>query len=232
MQRDRAPRTTNHSPDDWKAAEAQWKALPNFVGDAPVLAMADTSGSMTCPFGTNHTVNCRDVAVSLAMYVAEKNYGPFKDCFLTFSNRPQLLRLEGTIREKLRQFRPIVENTNLHAAFDILLNTATANNVPDAEMPKILLILSDMQFDNCTQFDDTAVEMMERKYAAAGYTMPKIVFWNLRDYGNRPARKDKRGVSLVSGASPAILKKVCSGEPDATPEETMLETIMVERYTI
>lgn len=217
---------------DWTLVEAQWDTLPNFVGDAPALSMVDTSGSMTWgTIGNNGSVTYRDVAISLGLYTSSKNFGPFKDCFLTFSNEPQLVQLRGSLRDKMAQFTPIAQNTNLHAAFDLILKTALDNNVPDEEMPKVLLIFSDMQFDACTRFDDNAMEMIERKYEASGYTTPKVVFWNIAEYGNRPARADKRGVSLVSGASPAILTSAITGIQE-TPEETMLKAIMWDRYDI
>lgn len=105
-------------------------------------------------------------------------------------------------------------------------------NVSEDEMPKVLLILSDMQFDACTRFDDSALQMMRRKYEAAGYQMPVIVFWNLRDGGNKPVRFNERGVALVSGFSPSIMKSVLAADLDKfSPESIMLQTVMSDRYS-
>jgi hypothetical protein len=214
---------------------AQWNALPNYVGDASILPLVDVSGSMTCSAGGNTSVRCLDVAVSLGLYLADKNKGVFKDTFLTFSSKPQLVTLKGNIVEKCDQMsRSNWEmSTNLHAAMDKILSTAVKANVPASDMPAMLLILSDMQFNQCARFDDSAMEMIERKYAEAGYTVPQIVFWNLNSSGNVPVKADKSGAALVSGFSPSIMKALLSADLDQfTPEGIMLKTVMVPRYDI
>jgi hypothetical protein len=93
------------------------------------------------------------------------------------------------------------------------------------------MIMSDMQFNQCARFDDSAFEMISRKYEEAGYEMPKIVFWNLNSKDNVPVRFDQNGVALVSGFSPTILKSVLSGDMEnLTPQGIMLKTVMVDRY--
>jgi hypothetical protein len=215
--------------------QAQWDALPNFVGDARILPLVDVSGSMTTPAGGYNSksgTTCIDVAVSLGLYLADKNTGAFKDTFLTFSDSPQLLHLNGNIVQKVQQMvqSKWAMTTNLHAALDKILTVAKAGNVPQEEMPDMLLILSDMQFNQCTRFDDSAFEMIGRKYGDAGYDMPKIVFWNLNAaYGNQPVKYDTSGVALVSGFSPALVKGLSNVE-NFSPESIMLDTIMNERY--
>ena len=213
---------------------AQWNALPNYVGDASILPLVDVSGSMTTPV-PGSSVRCLDVAVSLGLYLADKNKGVFKDTFLTFSSKPQLVTLKGNIVEKCDQMsRSNWEmSTNLHAAMDKILSVAVKNSVPASDMPAMLLILSDMQFNQCARFDDSAMEMIERKYEAAGYTAPQVVFWNLNSSGNVPVKADKSGAALVSGFSPSIMKALLSADLDQfTPEGIMLKTVMVPRYDI
>jgi hypothetical protein len=217
---------------------AQWNALPNFVGDANVLPMVDSSGSMTTKAGgykSKSELTCLDVAISLGLYFADKNTGKFKDTFLTFSRTPKLVNLKGDVIDKITQMNTgEVANTNLHAAFDIVLKTAVDNNVPQAEMPETLLILSDMNFDQgCDGRDETAMKMIERKYEEAGYTVPRIVFWNLNAADHVPVAFHKTGAALVSGFSPAVAKSVLSGDlENFTPEAIMLKTVMVQRYDI
>ena len=213
---------------------AQWEALPNYVGDANIMPLVDVSGSMTCPAGKNTNVTCLDVAVSLGLYLADKNKGVFKDTFLTFSGRPELITLKGNVIQKAHQMVKSSwnMNTNLHAAFDKILTTAVANNVPNSDMPRMLLILSDMQFDQCVSFDDSAMQMIERKYTDAGYEVPQIVFWNLNASDNVPVKSDKSGAALVSGFSPTIMTSLLSADPNEfTPEGIMLKTIMIDRYS-
>ena len=212
---------------------AQWAALPNYVGDANILPLVDVSGSMSCPAGKNTSVTCMDVAVSLGLYLAEKNEGKFKDTFLTFSDKPELLHLKGNVVQKMAQMvkSDWGMSTNLHAAFEKILSVAVKGNVPQEEMPEMVLILSDMQFNQCVRHDDSAMEMIERKFAAAGYSVPQVVFWNLNSSDNVPVKADKSGAALVSGFSPAIMKSLLSAELDQfTPEGIMLKTVMSDRY--
>lgn len=208
---------------------SQWEALPNYVGDAPILAMVDVSGSMAMPI--TNTLTALHIALSVGLYVAEKNTGPFKNTFLTFSSSPELYSMSGDILQKLDQMKSSNwgMSTNLHAAMDKVLETGILGNVLDKDMPKILLILSDMQFNACARFDDTAMKMIQRKYESAGYTMPQIVFWNIHDKGTVPVKMDTSGVALVSGFSPSIMKSILSGK-GFTPSEIMMETIMNPRY--
>lgn len=212
---------------------AQWDALPNYVGDANIMPIVDVSGSMTCPAGKNTNVRCLDVSVSLGLYLADKNKGAFNGTFLTFSEKPHLVTLKGNIVEKCDQMMKSDwgMSTNLHLAFDKILSTAVKNNVPNSDMPKMLLILSDMQFNECVQHDDSAMEMIERKYHEAGYEMPAVVFWNLNSYDNVPVKSDKSGAALVSGFSPSIMTSLLSADPqEFTPEGIMMKTIMADRY--
>ncbi len=216
--------------------QKQWEALPNYVGDANILPLVDVSGSMTCPAGKNTKLSCLEVAVSLGLYLADKNTGKFKDTFLTFSAKPELLHLKGNINQKIDQMvkSKWEMNTNLHAAFNKILDVAVKGGVPQEEMPSMVLILSDMQFDQCVKHDNSAIEMIARKYEAAGYKVPQVVFWNLNaSYGNAPVKFDKSGTALVSGFSPAIVKPLLSGDMDSfTPEAVMMKTIMQDRYAV
>lgn len=216
--------------------QKQWEALPNYVGDANILPLVDVSGSMACAAGKNSKLSCLEVAVSLGLYLADKNTGKFKDTFLTFSSKPELLHLKGNINQKIDQMvkSKWEMNTDMIAAFKKILDVATKGNVPQEEMPSMVLILSDMQFDHCVEYDDSALQAIERTYRNAGYEMPKVVFWNLNSsYGNAPVKFDESGTALVSGFSPAIVKPLLSGDMDSfTPEAVMLKTIMDDRYTV
>ena len=225
---------TTWSKTELDAIQAQWDALPNYIGDANVLPMVDSSGSMTCTAGKKGTTSCLEIAISLGLYFADKNKGKFKDTFLTFSNTPKLVNLKGTINQKIDQMNTgEVANTNLNKAFELILKTALDNNVPQAEMPETLVIFSDMQFDQGVTHDDSAIEMIARKYESAGYTIPKVVFWNLNAHDNVPVKFNKIGTALVSGFSPAIAASVLGADPEAfTPEAMMLKAVMIDRYDL
>lgn len=212
---------------------AQWNALPNYVGDKSVLAMVDVSGSMYCPVGGQKNLTCAQVALSLGLYTADKNRGPFKDTFLTFSGSPELMHLNGNIVQKLQQMSASNwgMNTNIIAAFRKILKVAKDANAPQEDMPATVIIFSDMQFDACAKFDRSAMESIEAMYAEAGYKTPGVVFWNLHDSGNVPVKSDKSGAALLSGFSPAVMTSVLAGE-DYTPESIMLRTVLIDRYSL
>lgn len=212
--------------------QAQWDALPNYLGESSVLPMIDTSGSMGTWIGDTR-FSCMRVAIALGLYVADKNKGAFADMYLTFSEAPELKVTRGSILEKVDTVMRSDwgYNTNLHAAFNTILETAKRADAPQSDMPQTLLIFSDMQFDQCVQFDDSAMQMIKRKYEEAGYVTPKIVFWNLDSHNNVPVSANEVGAALVSGFSPSLLKSVLGNSlEDFTPTNIMLETVMGERY--
>lgn len=225
-------------------ADEQWKALPNFVGNAKIFPIVDTSGSMGyMPFnrygigrGANGAPQPIEVALGLGLYVSEKNTSNFKDLMMIFDSTPKLVTPKGSLTQRLKSIPEIVAgSTNLHKAFDMLLDIAIKGKVSQEDMPEMLLILSDMQFNSCVRYDDSAQEMIKRKYEAAGYTVPKIVFWNLSPYGdsNTPVRFDDKGVCLVSGFSPAIMKSVLANDlEEFTPYNVMLKTLLKDRYAV
>jgi len=229
---------SNFNATELGAMQAQWDAMENFVGDANVLPLVDVSGSMSCRAGgakSNSATTCMDVAVSLGLYIADKNKGKFKDTFLTFSSSPELLHLKGNIVQKCQQM--VSSNwgmsTDLVKAMEKILSTAKNGNVPQEEMPEMLLIMSDMQFNQCARFDDSAMQMIARKFEAAGYELPKIVFWNLNAADNVPVKYDASNVALISGFSPQIMVSVLGGDTEKfTPEAIMMKAIGVDRYAL
>ena len=219
---------------DKDVAKAQWDSMPNYIGDALVLPMCDVSGSMGSAVGGNQNLSCMDVCISLGLYLADKNTGPFKDMFLTFSEHSKIEVLRGDILSKYEQLRRVDwgMNTNLHNAFKEVLRVAETNKVAEKDMPKYVLIMSDMQFDHCAQYDDSAIEMIRKKYAASGYTLPNIIFWQLNAKGgNSPVTINDKGTALISGFSPAIMTSVLKAE-NVDPVSIMLTTVNNERYSV
>jgi hypothetical protein len=154
--------------------------------------------------------------------------------FLTFSGRSMIETLNGTLAQNYSQLsRAHWEmNTNLHSAFEEILRVAKNGNVSQENMPDIVLILSDMQFDRCARYDDSAMQMIKRNFTEAGYKMPNIVFWNLTARAdNTPVKTNDQGVALVSGFSPAIMATVLGADPEEfSPWAMMMKVIMNERY--
>jgi hypothetical protein len=218
-------------------ANAQFDALPNYVGDSKIMPMVDVSESMGVQLAGGMTA--MDIALSLGLYLSSKTSSDFKDMFITFTSSATIQSLKGTLSQKMRQMQGAVGyDTNLTKAFDSLLQTAKNGNVAPENMPEVLLILSDMQFNNANirGTDATALEMARQKYRDAGYKCPNIVFWNLAARASAdqsPVKIDDRGVALVSGFSPAIMASVLGADPEEfTPYNMMMKTIMNDRYSL
>ena len=221
---------------DTVVSEKQWESLPNWMEDSNerILPVVDVSGSMCCPAGGNDNLSCMDVAISLGMYISERNEGNFKDAFVTFSNNPQLQYLTGGLKERLNKLRRSDwgMSTDLEAVFNLILNQAKTYNIPQDKMPTKIMILSDMQFNQATRSDLGSQSMIESMYEVAGYKKPDIIYWNLNARGsNFPVEFNKNGTALVSGFSPSILKPLLSGK-NMTPESIMMETVNDERYSL
>ena len=216
-----------HRGDDTQAIIAQWNAMPNYMEHTTerILPVCDVSGSMSgLPMS---------ISVSLGVYLSERNVGIFKDAFVTFSGDPKLEYLKGNVVQRIKQIDSSNAgyNTDLDKTFEMILTKAREKKVPQNEMPTMLLIISDMEFDG-GQVHMTNHENISAKYKAAGYTCPKLVYWNVNGrMGNVPVTCSQKKVALVSGASPAVIKGVLTGK-DFTPVGIMLETLNNEIYDV
>lgn len=219
-------------------AEAQWKAMPDFIGEGSFIPMIDVSESMTqwnyYVMNSKSSINATpmDIALALGIYVSERNKSAFKNVAVAFTDSTNIVNLNGTILDKIGQLRKRVGySTNISGAISTVLTHAINHKVPAEEMPKALLIISDMEFDSVGS-TKTNYEVFQKKYKEAGYEMPKIVFWNLNGRtGNSPVTFDNNGVALVSGFSPSVMKNVLANK-NSTPLDTVLETIMNDRYKL
>ena len=210
--------------------EALWKALPDYVQkEQNALVMADVSGSMTLAYG--QSTQPMDVSVALALYFAERNKGPFKDHYLTFTSHPKIQKVQGNnLFEKLSfiEKSDVGYDTNLQAAFDLILTTGMSQRIPQEEMPRTIYVISDMEFNSGQVVGITNHELIKAKYMAAGYKMPQLVYWNVSSRQNNvPVKYDEHGVCLVSGYSPTLFRQVMENK---NPVQLMLEVLNAERY--
>jgi hypothetical protein len=220
--------------------QAQWDALPDYMDGQNVLPVVDTSGSMfweSAALKGSKNLYAGHIAQSLGLYCADKNKGVFKDVVMQFNSEPKLEVFCGGIVEKCAKISMmgVGGSTNLQAAYKNILNLAVKHSIPESDMPKIILIMSDMQFNQCSDVDDSAQKMVKKLYKSYGYELPKIVYWNLAGdtYDNVPVKFNKSGTALVSGYSPSLLKSILKGNyEDFTPTNVMLETIMNDRYSL
>ena len=211
--------------------DAMWKNLPNYMEEKPFkgLVVADVSGSMFCD-----NMLPISVSISLAMYISEKNKGIWQNKFITFSESPQMQSIEGeNIIQKVNNLKNADwgMNTDLIAVFDTILDAALKNDIAQKDMPKKLIIVSDMQFDQaCRSNKRTNFEQIKKKYSQKGYNLPDLIFWNVNaKSGTYPMKIDDTGTCIVSGCSPVILKSLLQ-DKIIDPVEVMTDTVYNERY--
>ena len=213
---------------DLTVLNAQWESLPNYLegNTENILPLVDVSSSMS-------SAQVMHIAIALGLYLSERMNGSFKNRFLTFSTTPQLDKVQGVdIREKVRNMHKAhwSGSTNIELAFKAILDLAIAVKAPIEAMPSTLMILSDMEFNRASAWDQTIFQRVKQMYAQAGYTMPKLVFWNLHGrVGNCPVSAMTDGTALISGFNPNIMKAVLANET-MTPKSVMLNAILKDRY--
>lgn len=230
-----------YSLSNWdEVLEEQWKSLPNYVeGENNILIMADTSASM----------HGRPVCTSigLALYFAERNKGIWHNKFMTFSSKPSFVDLKGTnLMEKVSCIPDICDNTNIEAAFDLVLKTAINNNLSQNDLPKAIVIISDMEFDSATgdyswnrksreesiAKQNKLMDEIAYKFQQNGYVIPKVIYWNADSRQDTyHAISENKNVAMVSGQSASAFKSVLMAV-DEDPYNTMLKTLNDEIYDI
>ena len=215
-----------------KALEAMWANLPDYVQNGGnVMIVADTSGSM---YGRPMAVSS-----SLAVYFAERNHGPFAGLYMTFSERPELIEVKGgTLYDRYNQVMdgPWGQSTNLYAVFDFLAYVAVQAKCKRDEMPKSIVIITDMEIDRCESVGtarwNTIVDKIAEKYNELGYDMPNLVFWNVASRQDTfLARGNRKGVQMVSGSSASVFKAVLGFANGMTPYDAVKQVLNAERYS-
>ena len=211
-----------------ETAELQWKALPNYIdGENNYIVMADVSGSMWGrPIETS---------ISLATYFAERNAGDYHGLYMTFSSNPNFITIDdnSTLYEKVHMIRrtEIGYSTNLMRAFEKILSHAVQNHISPENMPKALIVVSDMEIDH--YFRPYAnwdfLQVLRKKFADCGYELPKLVLFNVE------ARHDtfltnNENVLFVSGQSASTFKQLCANLNGKTAWDLMIETLNDKMY--
>ena len=213
------------SDEERKAIDATWNAQEDFTDGENALVVIDGSGSM---YGGADPIPAT-VALSLGIYYAERNTGAFQNHFITFSENPKLVEIKGKdIYEKVRychQFNEVA-NTNIQRVFELILK----NRVPQKDMPAKIFIISDMEFDYCTEDCSlTNFEYAQRLFEEHGYQLPEVMFWNVASRNQQqPVKINDQGVALVSGCNPRIFSMLKAGI--LSPYAFMMDVLGSERY--
>lgn len=219
------------------AINKYWDNLTDYFNGATLnaLCVCDTSGSMTNCYNSSHIAPI-DVAISIALYTAERARGPFKNHFISFSSRPKLIETKGLdFYDKVLKIysQNLCSNTNIEATFGLILNIAKTQHLTQHDLPQNLIVISDMQFDSarCHMAENakTLMEGIRSKWRASGYIMPHLIFWNVNAAsggGNFPIL-DENDITYVSGCSPTIFTSILKGKRGV---EMMLDTLSSPRY--
>ena len=213
-----------------------WSCLPDYLNgqNCSMMCVVDTSGSM---HGTPI-----DIAIGLGMYCAERIGGPFKNHYISFSSRPQLISIEGIdfVDKVERIYKTnLCDNTDLEAVFNLLLATAKKSGVRKEDIPKHVVVISDMEIDSGTgnwysgygrwtkEGASTEMERIRKRWAAEGYNLPHLIYWNV-DARNNNILDSGPNVTFVSGASPTIFKSILTGK---TAWDLMIDVLCSKRYS-
>ena len=208
--------------------EAQWKALPNYL-TKPVnaIVMADVSGSMSGrPMATS---------IGLATYFAQHNTGWYHNQYLSFTTSPNFINLKegASLLECVQKVASagVGYSTNLEAAFNKILETAVFYNIPKNQMPKTLVVISDMEIDRYMRpgrhWD--FLKVMEARFNAKGYALPKIVMWNVNARKDTVLSQDEHTI-FISGQSASSFKTLCQNLDGVTAYELMLQVLNGPAY--
>lgn len=237
--------TRHHNMNDTNRlmVNKYWDNLTDYFNGASLnaLAVVDTSSSM---WGTPVYV-----ATSLGMYCAEKANGPFAGHYVSFSQNPRLVKVEGVdFCDKVDRIirTDLCENTDIEKTFDMLLDTAIRNGCSQEDLPQNIIVISDMEFDRARGYGrtydwatrtykvnnatpETLMEGIARKWRECGYQMPHLIFWNCDARQNNIPMLGNGPISYVSGFSPSIFQTIMTGK---TGYELMLEKLNSDRYSV
>ena len=219
-------------PKGMETLELLWKHLPGAVGDTNAISVVDTSGSMYSGFGP---LTPALISQAMGLYCAERCEGLFHNHMITFESTPHLVTIHGkNLRDKLKYIGtlPWGGSTNLEAVFDLILNTAASYSAKQKELPSVIYIFSDMEFNCCMEnADETVYANARKRFESYGYKMPAVVFHNVNSWQMQaPVTAHTAGTALSSGADTHTMGHKFDG--NITPMEHMLRVLNSKRYAM
>lgn len=214
-----------------RAVEAMWNHLPAEVSGQNSVCVVDTSGSMYCPLGNGLTPAL--ISQALGIYFAERCKGIFHNRVITFESKPHVFELKGkSLRDKLiyLQSAPWGASTNMEAVFDLILDTAVKSGAEQKDLPEVIYIISDMEFNYAIRNPEkTVYENARERFEAKGYKLPAVVFHNVNSWQMQaPVSARTKGAALVSGYGTTAFSQKFDG--NMTPKSHMEEVLYGKRY--
>lgn len=219
--------------NDRTTLQAQWNDMRDGILAKGTLGktvvMCDFSGSMS---GTP-----MDVSMGLGLLCAETTSPAFRDRIITFDSKPtwhNVSRFNGLFN-RINSFNGVSQgtSTNFQAAVDLVLDRLVEANVPVGEEPDIILVITDMGWDqanantnyggpNVNKFE-THIDRIKRDFGSrGGWKVPTIVIWNVSGkFQQYHHGSDTEGVCVISGWSPTILKYIMAGDDIVEKMKTM-----------
>lgn len=222
------------------AIEKYWNNQKDYFKDdnTSMLCVVDTSGSMTCGEGAATPIN---VAISLGIYAAERAKGAFKNHYISFSSRPQLIAIEGVdFVDKVSRIYAtnLCQNTNLEAVFDLLKDMVLSGRAKKEDLPDRICVISDMEIDEgtgdrwnsisnwSTESAKSTMENIRAEWAEVGLELPKLTYVNVNARNNTVLDLGPN-VTLISGASAQTFEMIMQ---DVTGWQLCLSKLLSARY--
>ncbi len=235
-------RETNET--DQNTLQAQWNDLRDSILEkgslGKTVVMCDFSGSMSgMPM---------NVSKGLGLLCAECTHPAFRNRMLTFDSTPNWHDVSkyDSLYEKIKSFRGVSQglSTNFQAAVDLILRRLIDAKVPVGEEPDVLLVLTDMGWDQANNSYgtnggfETHIDRIRKQFEnKGGWKVPTIVVWNISgNFQEFHHEAETVGTCTISGWSPNILKYIMSGENlieklnNLTPLNMMREVLDDPRY--
>ena len=224
-----------------KAIDNQWKSLVDNVRSngtllfTNTLAVCDVSGSMCM---SSQLIKPIHGAIGLTLFIMEIADKAWNNRCVSFSSTPSFHSIDMTksLADRCKQMVSCDwgMSTDLNKVFDLILNYGKEKNLTNEQMPNILFIFSDMEFDSAL-CEKTNYESCRLQYELAGYRLPFIIFWNLKGEKaskSTPVRSNQDGVILLSGFSAQTFKFLLSVKDlnELSPLAMLLRIINDPRY--
>lgn len=215
----------NSSDEEILSLDLLWNNLKDIPLPEKTICMPDFSSSMYDDYLTSPI----NISCGLAIYTAERNKGIWKNKFISFSEKPNLVDISNckNIKEKINfALKEDALDTNLDKAFELILNIYKNKKLNKEDIPTTLLIISDMQFNDCCEENKSTYDKYKRIFEENNLQIPKIIFWNVDSKVNIPTMNEQ-GVLLISGYSTNVLKFF---DTAYTPLDLMLDILLDKRY--
>ena len=212
-----------NTPIEKKLVHKQFEQLLQNMDDIPNFIVGlDISGSMTSKaIGCN--MSAYNVGKAIALYYSMHLKGKLKGYFMTFSDHAKLEKFEGeTYADMFNNYNAgYFGSTNPVDMAHLICKLHTAYGVPEMNMPKGCLLISDGEFQrygNSTTFNKFK-EVLATTFSERFVNDFKLVLWDIPNsyYGNTTPKFETQASTTnfyqISGFDPAALKFLFNIDP-------------------